>query len=189
MPKKMRKISDSVTQWCARYCHIQDDEYPFVVYGIRLLFNTSIKVSLILLIGLVTGHFKEVLIAMSVFGCIRNFAGGYHCKTDIGCFCVMLFICVCPIFFIHIEPQVDRWIWYGISIYAVYEIIRYAPRNSKVNPIYDLKLLKRKRTGSLVVSAVAVIAVLFYPENNLRWLVAVPLFIEAFTLSPFFYRG
>lgn len=184
----MKEISKKITNWCQDYCQLEDEEYPIVEYGIQLFLNTSLKVIIIFLIGAAIGYFKEVVIAMFVFGSIRNFAGGFHCKTDLGCFSVMLFICLSPIPMFNIDIRLAQLMWGIIAVYSLYQVLRYAPRNSKVNPICDKRILKRKRIRSLIVTGIYVLFLMLYPGTWLRWLVAMPLFIEAVTISPMFYR-
>lgn len=181
----MKQISRSITTWCQKNYELSESECHIVEYGIQLMLNTSLKVLVILVVGAVLGHFQEVVIAMFVFGSIRNFAGGYHSDTHLGCLSVMLFICLCPIPLFRVGIGLAKWIWLAISLYSAYAIIRYAPRNSKVNPIHDPRILKRKRVGSLIVLGIYLLFLAFCPSSNLRWLVAMPLFIEALTISPF----
>uniref|UniRef100_UPI004056A8C7 accessory gene regulator ArgB-like protein n=1 Tax=Acetatifactor sp. TaxID=1872090 RepID=UPI004056A8C7 len=184
----MKELSKNITDWCRKYYALEDADAPIVEYGIQLFLNTSLKVIGIFVIGAIIGHFKKVVIAMFVFGSIRNFAGGRHCQTDFGCFSVMLCICLSPIPMFPVPLHLAQWIWGGIAVYSLYQVIRYAPRNSTVNPICDVRILKRKRIGSLVVTGMYVLLLIFYSEPWLRWLVAMPLFIEAVTISPVFYK-
>ncbi|MBR1931140.1 MAG: accessory gene regulator B family protein [Lachnospiraceae bacterium] len=166
---------------------MSDADCHIVAYGIESMLNSSLKILIILCVGALIGYFREVVIAMFVFGGIRKFAGGYHSSSHLGCLSVMLFICLCPIPLFGVEVRVAGWVWLAIAVYALYEVIRYAPRNSRVNPIYDQGILRRKRVGSLIVTGLAVVFLALYPGNELRWLVAMPLFIEALTISPLFY--
>lgn len=184
----MKQISKKIAAWCIQNHPMDDAESHIVAYGIELMLNTSLKVIAIFVIGAAMGYLREVAVAMAVFGGVRYFAGGYHCRTDLGCFSVMLFVCLCPIPFMRMDVDIARWIWGVIVIYSLYEIIRYAPRNSKVNPIYDSLILRKKRVGSIITSVVAVLLIAVYPNDNVRWLVAMPVFVEAVTLSPMFYR-
>lgn len=183
----MKRISTAISGWCRRNCQLEEAEFHIVEYGIQLLLNTSVKVIIILLTGMVLGYFREVLIAMSVFSAIRYFAGGYHSRTDLGCLGIMLFICLCPIPLFRLSISVSIMIWGLIIVYSAYGIIRYAPRNSTVNPVRDPKIMAKKRKGSIIACAIAVLLIVFSPVNDLRWLVAMPLFIEAITISPIFY--
>ena len=178
------QLSKKITAWCKDNCQLSDEQVHVVEYGIEVMLNTSLKVLGILMIGAILGCFKEVVIAMFVFGSIRNFAGGYHSSTHFGCFSAMLLTCLSPLPFWDVELGTARWIWGAISVYSMYEIIRYAPRNSKVNPIHDPQILKRKRVGSLVAIGLYVLFLFFCPSSKWGWLVAMPMFIEAVTISP-----
>lgn len=180
----MKQISRKITNWCQGICGLSEAEVHIVEYGIELMLNTSLKILGLLVVGAVIGCFWEVVAAMFVFGSIRNFAGGYHSNTHLGCFSAMLFTCLSPIPFLGVGLRLSKWIWGAISVYSMYEIIRYAPRNSKVNPIHDMRILKRKRVGSLVIVGIYVLFLVFCPSSTIGWLVAMPMLIEAFTVSP-----
>ena len=180
----MKLISSKIAAWCQKQCLLSEEQVHIVEYGIEVMLNTSLKVIGILVISTILGCFKEVVIAMFVFGSIRNFAGGYHSSTHLGCFSAMLLTCLSPLPFLGVELAVAKWIWGAISVYSMYEIIRYAPRNSKVNPIHDRRILKRKRVGSLVVIGLYVLFLVFCPSSKWGWWVAMPMFIEAVTISP-----
>lgn len=184
----MKQINKQIINWCGKYYVMDDAESNVVEYGVQLMLNTSIKIIIILLVGVVLGYLKEVVVSMWVFGCIRYFAGGYHCKTDIGCLGVMLAISLSPMLFFDIEERISWWIWSFIIVYSMYQTVRYAPRNSKVNPIYDMQILSRKRKGSVIVVGIAIMVICFNSQNALCWLVAIPMFVEAVAISPIFYR-
>ena len=152
-----------------------------------MLFNILIKFSGLLLIGAAIGHFGDVLICMLTFCSMRYMAGGYHARTHIGCFLVMMVPCLFPVVLKEAGISCIPLIWIGMLIYSGYEILRYAPRNSIVNPITDHRILKRKRIGSIAGYIVVTAAVCACQDNYLRWLLIIPLFFEAITISPLLY--
>lgn len=145
------RISEKIIRWCkTQYC-IDDAECHIAEYGIKVMLNTSSKVISIFLIGSILGYSKEVMITLTTFCSMRWFAGGYHCKTDLGCFFTMLFVCLFPISLLEIDFNIIGWIWPVIMIYSSYEIIRYAPRNSRVNPIIDSHILLKKKMRTYIL--------------------------------------
>lgn len=165
---------------------MEEEQYNIVVYGISLLLNSSVKIAAILLISALLGWLRETLIVLLVFCSMRYWAGGYHCKTDWGCFLAMSGTCLLPNLMMHITGKASGLIavWMCMLLFSVYEVIRYAPRNSRVNPIEDTNILRRKRMGS-ILECVVIAAVVFYCRyNNICWLIVGPLFIEAITISP-----
>lgn len=167
---------------------MDDAEYCIVAYGIQSILSSAVKALVILGVGVISGYFTEVLVSMLVFGWIRHFAGGFHCKTNIGCLGAMLFICFFPIAMFNVKMKIAKWIWLLLLLYSIYEIARYAPRNSVVNPINDIAVLKKKRIGSLISVGIAGIILVLCRDGNIKWLVTLPLFCEAVTISPIFFR-
>lgn len=184
----MKALSQSITGWCRRYCELNEDESDIVRYGIETTLNTSTKMVILLIVGAVLHRFSETVITLTVFGALRSFAGGYHCKTHLGCLGTMLLISLSPIAFEQLSFTWALPLWIAMMTYAVYEIVRYAPRNSEVNPIYDEGILRKKRRGSLLVCRIIVVLVILIPNNHFRWLAVLPLFAEAVTVSPMFYK-
>ncbi len=180
----MKQISRWIVTWCQNKNRMSEEQFHIVEYGIQLLLNTSLKILTIGVIGGILGYFNEVVIAMFVFGSIRYFAGGYHFKTDMGCLGFMLLMCLSPIPMFRVELYLSKWIWRAISIFSIYEILRYAPRNSKVNPILDYRILKKKRVGSLAVLMIWLLFISLCQSSDIGWLISIPMFVETVTISP-----
>ncbi len=180
----MKYVSGKIADWCRGILEMEESEYHIVEYGIELMLNTTWKLAGLFLIGLAIGHLQEVVVAMAVFGSVRYFAGGFHSDTDLGCFGAMLFICLCPIPLCGVEGMAAYIISTVLVIYSLYEIVCYAPCISKVNPIRNPEILRNKRRGSLIVSVLYAVFVLVCIDVRWRWLVTIPLFLEAFSISP-----
>lgn len=176
-------MSRIIADWCKRNHCVSDEEYAVVLYGLEVMFNTSLKLIGIILIGILLGSFREVLLSMIVFCSMRYWAGGWHSDTHLGCFSTMLAFCVSPSFLKGIEEAWVTPVWIGMIAYSLFKIFRYAPQNSKVNPITDEKILRRKRIGSIAECVALVILVSVCQNTALGWLVIAPLFFEAVTLS------
>lgn len=179
----MTRICRGLTDWIERNCDMSKEEYAIALYGLQIMFNSTIKIAGIFLIGMVCGIWQEVLFTMLVFCSMRYWAGGWHSSTHIGCFSTMLFICVCPAFLKNIEADWVVPVWVCMGLYSLYNILRYAPRNSKVNPIADVQILRRKRIGSVVECIVLLMTACMFQETEVRWLIIAPLFAEAITVT------
>ena len=180
----MTRICRELANWLERNCDMSKEEYAVALYGLQVMLNSTIKIAGIFLIGVVCGIWQEVLFTMLVFCSMRYWAGGWHSSTHIGCFSTMLCICVCPAFLKSIEGNWVILVWVCMVLYSLYSILRYAPRNSKVNPIVDICILKRKRIGSMVEAFMLVVIMLLCKSTEICWLISVPLFFEAITISP-----
>lgn len=146
----MNTLCNSIANWCKKNGAVSEKDYPIILYGIQVFLNSSLKLSGILLTGLLLHHFWTVLISMTVFCSMRYWTGGWHSKSHLGCFSIMLISCVTPSLLMGVNGKWAEWILRGMMIYSVYRVFRYAPCNSKVNPIEDPKCLQRKKIGSII---------------------------------------
>lgn len=183
----MKVISRKLALWCLRNDGIDESQYPIVIYGIELFLNTTLKVVGILAIGAVLGMFPEVFLAMAVFCGMRYWTGGYHCKTHIGCFSVMLLVCLTAAFASRIDIEGAVIVRFLMICHSVWMIYRYAPRNSEKNPITDEKILRRKRKGSFLW-LVCNIGLASVAKQNVRWIIVIPIFMNTLLLAPIFYQ-
>ena len=185
----MKTISKKLTAWCCAHYAMSEEDCHIVEYGMESMLNSSVKILIILCVGMLFGHLPEVFTAMFVFGVIRKFAGGYHSHSHLGCLGAMLLIDFCPMLFMHLDGAWVRPFWAILAIYTLYEIIRYAPRNSLVNPIYDERLLLRNRVGSIVTTCAAILFVMVSPSVKWGWIVMLASFAEAVTISPLVFES
>ena len=178
----MNLLCTGIANWCKKNGDVSEEDYPIILYGIQLCLNTSLKVLGILLIGALLHHFATVLISMAVFCSMRYWTGGWHSKSHLGCFCAMLVPCICPVLLLELDWGWMPWALGCMLIYSVYKILRYAPCNSKVNPIENPQILKRKRIGSIIETVGIVMVVLICSGIELQWLIILPLYIDAVML-------
>lgn len=176
-------MSRIIADWCKRNHCVSEGEYAIVLYGLEVMFNTSLKLAGIILTGIVLGVFWEVLLSMAVFCSMRYWAGGWHSETHMGCFSAMLAFCVSPAFLQNIEAVWVMPLWIGMILYSIYKILRYAPQNSKINPITDESILRKKRIGAIIECMLLAVVICVCPVTAIRWLLVMPLFFEAVTLS------
>lgn len=179
----MNLLCKGIVNWCKREGTVPDEDYNIVFYGIQVLLNTLLKIFSILFIALLLHQFFTVLISMTVFCSMRYWTGGWHSKSHLGCFCTMLISCLIPSFFVGIHGEWAEWLLKGIMIYSAYRVFRYAPCNSKVNPIEDPKLLHRKRIGSIIETAGLLIITFVCPDIEIGWLMVLPSFANAIMLT------
>lgn len=182
----MKEISRAIAAWCSRNSDNAVYSEAVTACGVELMLNTFSKILVLLLLGAAAGKLGETVLTLAVFGGMRYFAGGYHCSTDAGCLGFMLCMCLAAIL---LEQAAPPAIFLApVLSFAVCGIVRYAPRNSAVNPVTDSRVLLRKRRGSLICLALLVTVIFMIQPLGMKWLVAAPLFIEALTVSEIFNK-
>lgn len=179
----MNMLCTGIANWCKKNGAVSDEDYPVVLYGIQLFFNTSLKILGILLIGTLLHCLTAVLISIAVFCSMRYWTGGWHSHSHLGCFFGMLTVCVGPALLSKFDGKWIPWAMLCMLIYSVYAVVRYAPCNSEINPIDDLKILKVKRIGSIVELAGLSIVFIFWGSTEFKMLIIIPLFADALLLN------
>lgn len=176
-------LCTSIANWCKKEGAVSEEDYPIILYGIQVFMNSTLKLLGIFVISALLHHFWTTLISTIVFCSMRCWTGGWHSKSHLGCFCTMLISCLIPSFFMGIHGEWAEWLLKGIMIYSAYRVFRYAPCNSKVNPIEAPTLLHRKRIGSIIETAGLLIITFVCPDIKIGWLMILPSFANAIMLT------
>ena len=95
----------------------------------------------------------------------------------------MFVVCFSPVQCAQMNIRIAQILWIPMLIYSIYQFIKRAPRNSKVNPIYDARILKRKRIGSMVANFLVIAIVIIFCNYNFCWILVNSLFAEAVLIS------
>lgn len=179
----MNLLCSGIANWCKENGAVSDEDYPVVLYGIQVILNTSLKILGIFLIGALLHRIAAVFLSTAVFCSMRYWTGGWHSKSHMGCFCTMLVPCVCPSLLMGISGEWLPWVLGCILVYSIYKVLRYAPCNSEVNPIEDVRILKGKRIGGIVEVFALSILIIFYLNQEFKLLVLFPLCVCAVLLK------
>lgn len=179
----MNLLCKGIAGWCKKNGSVSEENYPIILYGIQVMLNTSLKVAGILLAGALLHRIPQVILSTAVFCSMRYWTGGWHSKSHLGCFCTMLIPCVGPSLLMGISGEWVSWVIRGMAVYSVYKVWRYAPCNSVANPIEDERILKVKRMGGIFELMVIGIGNFACFNMEKRWLVALPLYVNAVLLK------
>lgn len=179
----MDLLCRGIAGWCKKNGAVSDENYPIVFYGIQVILNTSLKLLGIFLAGAFLHRLPAVLLSTAVFCSMRCWTGGWHSGSHIGCFCTMLIPCVGPSLLVGISGEWIPWVLGFMAVYSIYKVLRYAPCNSKVNPIEDERTLKLKRIGGIVEVVIIGFATLLGFSAEIQWLIGLPLFIDAILIN------
>ena len=179
----MELLCRGIVGWCKKTGAASDENYPIVLYGIQVILNTSLKLLGIFLTGVLLQRLPAVLLSTTVFCSMRYWTGGWHSESHIGCFCTMLIPCVGPSLLTVISGEGIPWVLGFMAVYSIYKVLRYAPCNSKVNPIEDVKILKLKRIGGIAEVIIVSAGILLGFSTEMKWLIGLPLFIETILIN------
>lgn len=174
----MHELAARTTNFLGRNKCYTEEEATVITYGTELFFNSVLKAIIYLTVGLISGKFLEVVVAIGVFGGLRVLAGGIHAKTDSGCFVmtglIILFAVVSPML---ISFTTVSYIAVIVTINFLY--IGFTPRDEYYESHKDVKTKQKIK----VVILVNIILLLSCGLNNYwKTIVTVTILEEGLTL-------
>lgn len=102
----LNRLSESIALFLLNRQCFEEEELDVYVYGIELVFSSTIGVLLILVLSIVFSMLWEGALFFVAFTLLRSFTGGYHCYSYLRCnmlyvgtflICVLLYRWLVPI--------------------------------------------------------------------------------------------
>lgn len=156
-------------------------------YGLQVLFLSTTKLILLLIIGYFLNILIPMVIAIGSFSIIRRFAFGLHCSSSRSCSIITVLVFVGQVYlfkFITVNP----YILYAIAAMSLLILYKYAPADTKKRPIVSKKLRKKLRLKSVITACILITAALITPNYLYKTIIIVNLFIEALCTLPLTYK-
>lgn len=147
---------EKVTQFLIRNAIIASEEIEVYQYGLELLIKKLLHACIILLIGFLCGEFFGIFVFLIAYASIREYAGGYHAKTELGCYCCTGTATVCTIFLLHVFHQISiEWIFLLLLICGT-AIWIFSPQEAVNRPLedYEKKVYREKAHVYLVLEGI-----------------------------------
>lgn len=181
-------IADKISNWCLKRNKVSEIQEVAIRYGIELYLDSTIKIFLIIFIGILLGRGYETIIAIACFCMLRGQAGGIHMKSSFGCFFSMVIIVLLSVAGAEFVQKISVPVIVILSIVSVMAIYLFAPYTTANNPISEEKIiLSKKRKAMLIVVLVGLIACVV-ESSHVRALLLIPVIIEIITILPFWRR-
>lgn len=73
---------------------IDAEKFEIYVYNLQIITLSLLIHLLLLFFAAISGHLIDLLLFMIAFDGIRQFSGGYHCNTAIGCVVLSVIMCI-----------------------------------------------------------------------------------------------
>lgn len=144
MNQLSRRIAVKIVNSNSEY----DGKLEMIQFGVEIFIMVSLGVSLMMIISIFYGSWWLWIPFLLGFAPVRNFGGGYHAKTPVGCM-----ICSELIFFIAINISMcDMSVIVLGFLYVIcfFVVVLLAPVQAKNKPL-SVKLRKDNRKKCLIV--------------------------------------
>ena len=161
-------------------------EVKYIRYGLETVVILVTKTTVILLLSLLLGIFKETILLIIFYGLIRGFAFGIHASSNIYCWVTSILV------YTIIPLLIKNWIPSNIimitmAVISTIVLISFAPADTSKRPLKDRrKRIKNKIITSIIaVSYTLIITTMDFSINSiLMW----ALMIQAFCTNPLSYK-
>lgn len=155
------KLAKSTTHFFVQKNIIKADDEKVYAYGMELLFSTIMNIFLVMVIAAVSKKIIPILIYMTSFIILRQFIGGYHAKTHIGCMGILAVVLTIFIYVISTYKYFSFVITVTSCITSGILVFRYAPVEHPNNPLSDKDIIiLRKKSIISLLALTALIAIL-----------------------------
>lgn len=150
----MQAIAEEISLRLVANRIIPIEKRKYYTYGIELVLNDLLVFLSIAIIGILTGKFFISLIYALTYCPIRNYVGGYHCKTHMKCYFTTLSLYILMLitnYYLSSNRLIVSYILIAIAIPAIFI---FAPVDYGNDPICD-EDRKKYRVRSIGLIAIA----------------------------------
>ena len=130
---KEKFINSSLT-FIMKYQECDDLKIKKLKYGLEGIYSLIVKLSVVILIALLTNNLSTTLLFLLFYAGIRTFSFGWHAKTNIACWISTITIYnIIPLLIIKIT--IPNFIGYVILGIALLSMVIWAPADTPKRPL------------------------------------------------------
>lgn len=146
-----KNIADSLATLLSANKIIDINKQEAYSYGLELfLFKFTLYI-IILIISLLTDSFLISLVFTASYMLLRQYTGGYHCKTPEACMLTSILIYTFMLFLYNLKLNTLSLLFFVINTVSYLIIILKAPIENENNPL-DTVEIKKYRILSIITS-------------------------------------
>lgn len=180
------KIAEAITTGCVRKKIINVDKQSVYRYGFELLISFFIHLTCFVTVAVISRRFLETFIFILAFASLRRYTGGYHAKTDIGCYGLTTFSLVIYLVLLQYTPFSYQlmFIRFNLIVYwlAVFFIAPVTSDQKPINAIQLSRIKKHMWIISVAVTILCVIGTLSSKGLNLSYMLSLVSILVAISI-------
>ena len=161
----LSKLAKSTAHFFVYKKIIESEDEDVYAYGTELLYSAVLNILLAVTISLVTETFFPTFLFMMAFVIIRQYRGGYHARTHIGCMSILGTVLIVFSQLVRYIPSgAETTISITLTIVSVILAIMFAPVEHYNKPLSESEkgsLRKKGITAVMVTSILIIVLSLF----------------------------
>jgi len=176
----LKNLAEDLAQILAANNIIKVEECDAYRYGLELAISKIIMYTIILIIAILTKTLLFSSLFAIMYVVLRQYTGGYHCKSAEMCIIVSIFIYLLMLLvfllnLINIGSLITRMILLSLTFISPLIIVIFSPVESSNNPLTKEEKNKYHRNSIIVaiilliiscVSLITNISILFYSSSG-----------------------
>ena len=183
---KEKFINSSINLVC-RYQECDDLKLKRLRYGLEGMYSLIVKLSVVIIISIITNTIKETLLFLLFYAGIRTFSYGMHAKSNIACWITTITIYnIIPILLSSIS--VPRYIGYIILGIALISMILWAPADTPNKPLIRKKQRQKCKILSIIIVLIYTIIYLMNKTLIINNALLYALTIQIIFINPLTYK-
>lgn len=152
------KLAKSTAYFFVEKQVVKKEDEEVYAYGMELLYSSILNIVLAVIIAISTNTVFPTTAFLMTFIIIRQYIGGYHAKTHLGCMSILAVVLCCFVILTRcILEQHEIWISMLSVVSSIILILRFAPVEHPNKPLSDNEKLRLRKRGIISVFIVFVL--------------------------------
>lgn len=158
-----RKVSESIAGLLIANDIVSDENRDAYIYGLELLIPQILFYIGLLVISLFTKTLLLSLLFVVTYKVLRQYTGGFHCKSAEACLVVSVLIYLILLLLFYFHSTIVDMLLITASIIASAIIFRFSPIEDKNKLLDDIEKRKCRRLSIIVaITAISLTVISFF---------------------------
>jgi len=149
----------------------ENEDNEIYAYGLELIISSFINIISVLIISAIMGKFVETIAFFLAFIPIRTYAGGYHAKTHLMCFTILMAVYTIVLVLIFFIPEnISNISIMGSSVCSFAMVAFFAPIEDINKELTNTEKTRYKKISIIIVAIqfiTLVLSLLFLSNNGI----------------------
>ena len=149
------KLAKSTAYFFVEKQVVKKEDEEVYAYGMELLYSSILNIALAVIIAIITNTVYPTAAFLTAFIVMRQYIGGYHAKTHLGCMSILAAVLCC---FVVLSRYIPTECEILISMPAIglsmFLILKFAPVEHPNKPLTDKEKSRLRKSG--IISAFTV---------------------------------
>ena len=181
------KFVNSSISFISKYQECDDLKLKRLKYGLEGIYSLIVKISIVLVISILTKTTIETLLFILFYAGIRTFSFGWHAKSNLACWITTILV-YNIILLLIINMNFKNYIGYLILGLSLISMILWAPADTPKRPVIRKEARRKSKILSITVVIIYSIIYLFTNSKALKSIILYALLIQTVLINPLTYK-